>query len=127
MLTHTEEVEFVFKRSCEVLQLRDFSFRPMNRTKSVKSLKRSFRLASINLKTRLVTVDIYTPKRRQPKKISAVLALIAHELAHVQKPPYRSRFRGRMITRQHYPGYYRQVNRNVKKFKKDRVLGQYYS
>ena len=125
-MRHLEEVESVFNRACEVLKLRGFSFRPMNRQSPIKDLKKSFQLANINLKTKTVTIDIFTPRRRQPKKISAILALIAHEVAHYQKKPYRSRWRGRIITRMHYPVYYRQVNRNIKKFKKDRVLGEYY-
>lgn len=125
-MLHEQLVEYIFVRACQVLNLAGFSFRPMNRVAPVTNLKRSFQLANINLRTRIVTIDIYTPRRRQSKKISAILALIAHELAHAQKLPYRSRFRGRMILRMHYPGFYRQVTRNVKKFKKDKELREYY-
>ncbi len=125
-MSHLQLVEQVFLRACQVLGLAGFSFRPMNRTSPVKNPRKSFQVANINLKTRIVTIDIYTPRKRQPKKISAILALMAHELAHVQKSPYRSRFRGRMILRMHYPGFYRQVTRNVGKFKKDKELREYY-
>jgi len=127
LIEHNQEMELIFNRACEVLKLRDFSFRTMQRGEPVKDLKRRFVLGHTSFKTKTVTVDIYTAKKRQSKKISAILAVIAHELAHHQKPPYRQRWRGRIINRIHFPQFYRQVNRNVAKFKKDKVLGEYYS
>src|SRR3989338_6990502 len=119
-MTHEQSVELVFARACEVIKLTGFTFRPMlNRASSIKNTRRSYTLGRINLKTKRLTVDIYTAKKREPKKISAILAVIAHELAHHQKPPFRQRYRGRLINRIHYPSFYRQVKKNITKFKKD--------
>ena len=74
----------------------------------------------------LITIDIFTPKFRKPKAIASILRTLAHEVAHHQKPPYRSRFNGRIINRCHYPVFYRQVTRNIKKLRKDKVLSQYF-
>ena len=98
----------------------------MQRQKPVPKSARNFRLAYTNLKTGLICIDILTPRKRQPKKPSAVLRIIAHEIAHHQKPPYKQRFRGRIINRQHYPKFYKQVNKNIEKIKKDSLLGQYF-
>jgi hypothetical protein len=126
-MTHQQQVELAFVRACQILKLADFSFRPMlGRRNGVKNLKKSYTLGHTNFKTKTVTIDIYTAKRRQPKKISAILSVVAHELAHHQKPPYRQRYRDRLINRIHYPEFYKQVNRNIGKFKKDKVLGEYF-
>ena len=127
-MTHLEEVHAVFYRACTILKLRGFYFRPMtSRSAGARDIKKSYRLGHTNLKTKTVTVDIYTAKQRKSKKISAILSVIAHELTHHQKPPFRQRFRGRWINRIHFPAFYRQVNRNVAKFKKDAVLEKYFS
>jgi hypothetical protein len=127
-MSHEQEVLFVFNRACEILKMRGFVFRPMSgRVDAVKNIRKSYALGHTNLKTKVITVDIFTAKRRHPKKISAILAVIVHELAHHQKPPYRQRYRGRWINRIHYPAFYSQVKKNMKKFKKDDVLGQYFN
>ena len=78
------------------------------------------------MRTGVVTLDIYTARKRTPKKISAILSVLAHEIAHHQKPPYRQWHRGRWIIRQHYPDFYRQVNKNIYIMKKDALLGRYF-
>lgn len=126
-MSRQEELELVFVRACELLKLTGFRFRTMlNRLHPIKNTQKAYRLGHINLKTRTVTVDVYTAKRRRPKKISAILSVIAHELAHFQKPPFRQRWRGRWINRIHYPKFYRQVNQNIKKFKRDKILEKYF-
>ena len=75
----------------------------------------------------IIVIDIFTPRHRKPKAINSILRVLAHEIAHFQKPPYRQRYRGRLIVRQHYPIFYKQVNRNVEKFKKDKTLGEYFT
>ena len=126
-MSHEQEVFFVFNRACEILKMRGFIFRPMNRRiHAVKNIRRRYTLGHTNLKTKVVTVDMYTAKRRHPKKISAILAIIAHEFAHHQKPPFRQRYRGRWINRIHYPAFYRHVKRDMEKLKKDDVLGEYF-
>lgn len=119
--------EFLFQRACKVLDLTGFKFQPMKRQMPVRNLKSSFRIAYINLKTKKLILDLYTPRTRRPKKPSVILRTIAHELAHVQKPPYKQLWRGRIINRAHYPKFYQQVNKNIQKFKEDKVLGQFFA
>jgi len=127
LMSYFKQTQAVFKRACQVLGVSGFTFRAMTgRRKPVKKNCRKFTLAHTNLKTKTVTIDIYTPRRRQPKKMSAILHLIAHELAHHQKPPFRQRYQGRWINRQHYPDFYQQVKKNIQKFKKDQLLKLYY-
>ena len=128
-MQHDQEKEsfFAFNRASEVLKLTGFTFRPMlGRKAAVADIKRAYRLGHTNLKPKIVTVDIYTARLRKPKKMSAILAVIAHELAHHEKKPYRQKYRGRWINRIHYPSFYRQVKKNMEKFKKDAVLGRYF-
>jgi len=128
-MPHDQEKEsfFAFNRASEVLKLTGFTFRPMlGRKAAVADIKRAYRLGHTNLKTKIVTVDIYTARLRKPKKMSAILAVIAHEFAHHEKKPYRQKYRGRWINRIHYPSFYRQVKKNMEKFKKDAVLGRYF-
>lgn len=123
-----QEATLSFARACDILKLSGFTFRPMlGRTAPVANVKHAYRLGHTNIKTKTVTVDIYTARLRKQKKMSAILGVIAHELAHHQKPPYRQRYRGRWINRIHYPAFYRQVKKNMERFKKDALLGQYFS
>lgn len=127
-MTHEQQIALAFNRACKILKFSGFTFRAMlGRIAPVADIKRSYRLGHTNLKTKTVTVDIYTARLRKPKKISAILAVIAHELAHHQKKPYRERYRGRWINRIHYPAFYKQVKRNMEKFKKDAGLGAYFA
>jgi len=102
------------------------SFRPMRAREDHVNIKRGFVIGRTNLKTGLITIDIFTPKFRKPKSMASILRTLAHEVAHHQKPPYRSRFRGHIINRCHYPVFYRQVTRNINKFKKDKILKRYF-
>jgi len=126
-MTQEELGQLLFKRTCEILNLTGFHFQTMNRKNPVKDLKKSFRIAYINLKTKKLVLDLYSPRTRRPKKPSVILRTLAHELAHYQKPPYRQIFRGKLINRSHYPSFYRQVNRNIKKFQKDKILSQFFT
>ena len=95
------------------------------RTAPVNTAK-DYTLGYTDLEKREVTLDIFTPKRRAPKAANGLLRVIAHEIAHIQKPPYRQRYKGRMITRMHFPKFYKQVTKNVEKFKKDPWLTEYF-
>lgn len=125
--TPTEQAHFLFCRTCQVLNLSGFSLGIMKRRLPVKDTKKPFRVAYINLKSKKVVIDIYTPKKRLPKKPSVILRNLAHELAHCQKPPYRQLYRGKIINRIHYPAFYRRVNKNIKLFKKDKILRQFFT
>ena len=119
-------VQNICNYGLKVIGLRRLCFKPMRRQEKQVKTKRGYVIGRTNLKTGLVTIDIFTPKFRKPKKISSILRTLAHEAAHHQKRPFRSRFRGRIINRSHYPIFYRQVARNIKKLKKDKILGAYF-
>ncbi len=124
-ISFEEYVHRVVEHAFKVTRSKGFVFKPMNRTKPVAK-GRGYVEGHTSLSSKTIVIDIYTARLRKPKKISAILAVLAHEIAHHQKPPYRQLYRGRWITRMHYPKFYKQVNKNITKFKKDRVLGKYY-
>lgn len=123
---HEQLISHLFTRACIILKHPELKFRPMQgRTGGVKST-RNLTLGHTNLKNKTIFIDIYTPRHRKPKSINSILRVIAHEIAHHQKLPYRQRYKGRLIVRKHYPVFYRQINRNVEKFKRDCILGKYF-
>jgi hypothetical protein len=129
-MTHEEKIEIIFTRLGEVFNLHGFSFRTMRRKvdeegKGVLDLKKSYTLAYTNLKTKMTTIDIYTPRHRRPKALRSILNILAHEIAHHQKMPYRQFYRGKWINRQHYPAFYKQVQKNIKKIEKDKILKEF--
>jgi len=126
MLLNLSSVQDICDYGLEVIGLSGLRFRPMRRRDDHVNAKRGFVIGRTNLKTGLITIDIFTPKFRKPKKISSILTTLAHEAAHHQKPPYRSRFMGRIINRCHYPVFYRQVTRNINKLKRDKALEAYF-
>ena len=133
-MTHEQISQTACEHAIEILKIslrniiaeNELRFRPMNRKNNRVNTKRGFVIGRTNLKTGLITIDIWTPKFRKPKKIASILRILAHEVAHHQKPPYRQRYRGRIITRQHFPIFYRQVNRNILKLKKDKILEKFF-
>ncbi len=125
-MVHEKTVQKACERALKILKLDKLRFRPMKRKNRVNT-KHGFIIGRTNLKTGLITIDIWTPKKRQPKKISSILRTLCHEAAHEQKKPYKQRFKGHWITRQHYPAYYRQVNKNILTLKKDKILKQFFS
>ncbi len=124
-MMHEEYCQTACDQALLALKVPNLRFRPMRRNGPVKA-KHGYVIGRTNLKTGLITIDIYTPKERRPKKISSILRTLCHEVAHHQKPPYRQRYRGRTITRQHFPGFYKQVNRNITRLKKDKSIGRYF-
>ena len=116
----------VCRRALAVFNLPRLYFLPMRKREDLINTRRSYVIGRTNLKTGLITIDIFTPKFRKPKAIASILRTLAHEVAHHQKPPYRSRFKGRLINRCHYPVFYRQVTRNINKLKKDKELRLYF-
>jgi len=123
---HIEHVHYLFEKSCKLLKIKNVTWRLMEgRTAPVNTAK-DYSLGYTDLQKREITLDIYTPRRRSPKSSNGLLRVIAHEIAHLQQPPYRERYKGRMITRMHFPKFYKQVNKNVEKFKKDKEFRQYF-
>ncbi len=128
---YEQEVLSIFNYVVKLFKLDGLKLKFMQRRLDEKgrgklNLKKTYRLAYINLKTKEITLDIYTPKFRRPKSINSILRILAHEIAHIQKPPFRQRWQGRVIVRQHYPLFYRQVNKNIAQMKKDRILKLYF-
>jgi hypothetical protein len=120
-------IQDICDQGLKAIGLDRLHFRPMRRQEDHVNTKRGFVIGRTNLKTGLITIDIYTPKFRKPKAVASILRTLAHEIAHHQKTPFRSRYRGHFINRCHYPVFYRQVKRNINKFKKDKILGQYFN
>ncbi|MEA2098176.1 MAG: M48 family metalloprotease [Patescibacteria group bacterium] len=124
-MNHEQNCEQIFEEACRVLKLRGFLFKPKVIRKGDGYVK-NYKFGYTNLKSKLVVVDIYTQKLKKPKKYSSILAVIAHELAHHQKKPYRQLYKFHWINRIHYPEFYDQVAKNIRKFKRDGVLTEFY-
>ncbi len=126
MITHEERVRCLFDAMCRTLKIENVSLRFMRGRKVPVNTARNYSLGYIDLRKRAITLDILTPRRREPKSLKSLLRVLAHEIAHLQKPPYQQRFKGRWIVRQHYPAFYRQVNKNVKKLLKNRTISEMF-
>jgi len=126
ILCFEEKVQNICDHALNLFGLNRLKFRPMRRRDNHVNTKRGFVIGRTNLKTGLITIDIFTPRFRKDKKISSILRILAHEAAHHQKRPFRSRFMHRIINRSHYPIFYRQVTRNINKLKKNKILNQYF-
>ena len=98
----------------------------MRRKNNHVNTQRGYVIGRTNLKTGGITIDILTPKKREPKKISAILKVLCHEVAHHQKPPYKQFHRFRWINRQHYPEFYEQITENIERLKKDNIFKKYF-
>jgi len=121
------EVQEICNSALKVLRAgENVKFRPMKRKDNRVNTKRGFVIGRTNLRTGLITIDIYTPKKREPKKISSILRTLCHEVAHHQKMPFKQRHRGRWIIRQHYPEFYEQVKKNIEKLSKDKGYEKYF-
>lgn len=120
------QIQAICDHALKALKTPKLKFRPMKRKVRVNP-KRGFVIGRTNLKTGLITIDILTPKKREPKKIASILRTLCHEIAHHQKPPYRQFFRFRWINRQHYPKFYKQVKKNIEKLKKDKILKKFFT
>ncbi len=124
-MNHHEELVFIlFERITDILGFKDLSLKIMKR-KGSKSNK-NYVLGYINLRKKLIVLDVYTPKTLKPKSLNGLIRTLAHEIAHLQKPPYRQRHKGRWIIRQHYPEFYTQVEKNIKKIRKDTSLNMHF-
>jgi hypothetical protein len=123
MKNHEDLVKLLFDKVCSLLAVKGIKLRFMSR----KGMKTgSYTKAYINLQKKLITLDIYSPKTMKPLSINGLIRTIVHEIAHLQKPPYRQRHRGRWINRQHFPEFYKQVEKNLNKIKKDSILGMHF-
>ena len=103
---------------------KDLKLQIMKRQGSKSNKK--YVLGYINLKTKVIVLDIYTPKTLKPKSLNGLIRTIVHEVAHIQRPPYKQFHRGRWIARIHYPKFYKQVDKNLDRVKKDPILGMHF-
>jgi len=124
-MSHEEMVCAVILDALHILKANELKFRPMRR-RGIVNTKKTHVLARINLKTKLITIDIYTTTNREPKKMSSILRHLCHEVAHHQKPPYYQFFRRRWIVRQHFPKFYRQVQKNIDTLKEHHLMKEYF-
>ncbi len=125
-MTHEQLVQFVCDNALKLLETTKIHFRPMRRKNNSVNTKRGYVIGRTNLKTGLITIDIFTPKKREPKKLSSILRTLCHEVAHHQKKPFMQRHKGRWIVRQHFPTFYGQVNKNIEILKRDEKLGAHF-
>ena len=126
MENFVKEVQQICNQALEILGAGKLKFSPMRRKNNRVNTKRGFVIGRTNLKTGSITIDIFTPKKREPKKISAILKTLCHEVAHHQKPPYKQFYRFRWISRQHYPEFYEQVTKNIEILKKDKRMNKVF-
>ncbi len=126
-MSHEQLVQFVCDNALKLLKATKIHFRPMRRKNNRVNTKYGYIIGRTNLKTGLITIDIFTPKKREPKKLSSILRTLCHEVAHHQKRPFIQRHKGRWINRQHFPTFYRQVNKNIEILKGDEMLSGYFS
>ncbi|MFA7169932.1 MAG: hypothetical protein WC178_03695 [Candidatus Paceibacterota bacterium] len=126
-MTHEEICQRIFDHACRCLKMKGFTFQPKV-VRTGDGYVQSYKLGYTNLASKLVVIDIYTQKLKKPKKYSSILSVMAHELAHHQQKPYRQLDlrRRKWINRIHYPEFYQQCNKNIEKFKKDKILKQFY-
>jgi hypothetical protein len=124
-MTHEEVAQKYCDYSLKILKVEKLKFLPMRRTARV-SYKRGFVIGRTNLRTGLITIDIFTPLKREPKKMSSILRTLCHEVAHHQKTPFRQIYKRRWITRQHYPEFYEQIGKNIEILKEDKILEKFF-
>ena len=125
-MEYLEEVTIACQRAIDILGVKNITFRPMRRVGNRVNTTRGYVLGRTNLRTGLITIDVLTPAKREPKKISSVLKVLCHEIAHHQQPPYRQLYRWKWINRQHYPVFYEQVTKNIIQLKEDKILSKYF-
>lgn len=129
-IVHTDHeilIDQLFRRSCEVLGMPHFEWRPLRRRVRGRGRSRSIALGYTKIGTNLITLDLYTPRTMVPRKIDAILRVVCHELAHHQAPPkiYRSWFR--VVRRIHHPEFWMQCKQNIISLQQDDILKVYFT
>jgi hypothetical protein len=84
---HEALVEHLFQRCLLVLGMPGFELRPLRRRKRGTGKFNSITYGYTKPGEKWVVIDLYTPKTMKVRKTDAILRVIAHELAHHQKPP----------------------------------------
>ena len=122
---HEIMVKNICEYTCKLFKYPKMEIKIMRRVRPVTKNK-SYIIGHTKIGGNTITLDIYTARLRKPKKISAILSVLVHEITHHQKPPYRQWHRGRWIVRQHFPRFYKKVTKNIDKLKKDKMIGKYF-
>jgi predicted SprT family Zn-dependent metalloprotease len=123
---HEALVEHLFRRVLAVLEMPGFEFRAMRRRTRGKGRLRSVVYGYTRLTEKLVTIDLYTPHTMKPRKMDAIMRVIAHELAHHQEPPKLYRHWFRLVRIIHHPPFWAQYKRNVAKLQEDELLKEHF-
>ncbi len=123
---HEAIVDHLFGRVCAILEMRGFVLRPLRRRKRGVGRFRSITYGYTKIGDTLVTIDLYTPRTMQPRKMDAILRVICHELAHHQSPPAVCRIGWRRVRLAHHPRFWEQYKRNVRQCAEDDLLCRYF-
>jgi len=123
---HEALMEHLFKRTCKVLDLPGFEMRPLRRRVRGRGKLRSYALGYTKLGSKLVTIDLYTPRTMKPRRTDAILRVICHELAHHQAPPRIVRSWFKLVRMIHHPQFWEQYKKNVALVAKDEMLAPYF-
>ena len=123
---HEALIEHLFRRVLVVLDMPGFEFRAMRRRTRGQGRLRSVVYGYTRLDVKLVTIDLYTPRTMKPRKLDAILRVMAHELAHHQQPPQLYRQWFRLVRIIHHPPFWTQYKRNVAMMQDDEMLKVYF-
>lgn len=123
---HEALIEHLFQRACAVLEFPGFVLEPLRRKKRGTGKFTSYRLGYTRLDQQKMTVDLYTPRTMKPRKIDAILRVIAHELAHHASPPQRIRVFMNFSWQHHHPDFWKTYKKFVTRLEKDEILKQYF-
>lgn len=124
---HEALVEHLFRRACLVLDLPGFELRPLRRRVRGRGKLRSYALGYTKIGEKRITVDLYTPRTMQPRRMDAILRVICHELAHHQAPPRMYRHWFRYVRLIHHPQFWKQYKKNVAVLAGDEILGKFFA
>lgn len=123
---HEALVEHLFRRTCDVLDMRGYELRPLRRrVRGKRGSLRSYNQGYTVIGKKTVTIDLYTPQTMKPRKHGAILRVICHELAHHQAPPGFFWKGWKRIHSAHHPKFWRQYKKNVALLSKDGVLAEF--
>lgn len=124
---HEAHIEHLFHRACSVLGMEGFALRPLRRRVRGRGKLRSLALGYTKIGSRVITVDLYTPRTMKPRKTDAILRVVCHELAHHQAPPRLKRIWFRWVREIHHPAFWKQFKQNVETLRRDEALGVYFN
>ena len=123
---HEELIAHIFQRCLIVLKMPGFQFKALRRKKRGRGKFNKTVYGYTKLGQKMITIDLYTPRTAKPRKIDAIIRVIAHELAHHQQPP-RYFLKGfKLVKIIHHPYFWQQYKKNILLFQKDVILRQYF-